>query len=92
MKTDSPRQVSTATKTTRIQIQTATVVTCRPLIDRLVRDLVPARRRREGAQVAAIGVLVALERFDFSRGPSLVSLAERCALSEIRRWQSAVSK
>jgi hypothetical protein len=87
MKTEFLGRYRTADKSTKRQIQSEVVTACSPLIDRLVHDLVPARRRCVGRQVAALGCLVALEKF--SGDVSFARLARRHARAEIARWKAA---
>ena len=50
--------------TERRRIQAAVIEAHRPHVAALVRRLVPAEHREEGQQVGALGVLVALEKYD----------------------------
>jgi DNA-directed RNA polymerase specialized sigma subunit len=69
------------------KLQIAAVREFEPLAQLVARS--HPRRRTEAAQLARLGVLVALEKFDPSRGVPFERLAARYARSEIRRWQAA---
>jgi DNA-directed RNA polymerase specialized sigma subunit len=71
----------------RSRIQAATLIACRSLVADIVRKTVARRDWEEGEQVGAIGVLVALEKFDPAGRVSWRALVRRYVKQEIARWR-----
>ena len=78
------RNATTAAR--RRSLQTAVVVAYRDRIAALVRRRFPAELRDEAAQVAAIGLLVALEKYDPDRGVPFWPFAVPWVRSELELW------
>jgi hypothetical protein len=83
----------TTDQTARRRLQTAVVLAFRDRIAALVRGLAPREHRAEAEQVGALGVLVALEKYDPGRkeyepekGSYFWNFARSIVLDEIQRW------
>ncbi len=79
----------------RRRVQAEVVSAYRALVSKHVRMMVPERFREEAEQVGAIGLLVALERYDVTkatayggdRGRAFWNYAKRFVRDEVRDWR-----
>jgi hypothetical protein len=76
------------TPTERRRIQAAVVEAYRGRVSALVRRSIPAEHREEGEQVGAIGLLVALEKYDPTLGAPFWHVAQLWIRKELQRWTS----
>jgi hypothetical protein len=87
-------QKTAAGSTERRQIQAAVIEAHRGHVAALARRMVPTQHRQEAEQVGAIGLLLALEKYDptprqgHSTSPVFWSYAFTFARDEIRAWKA----